>query len=103
MLSVQDGLPEDVEAVYVGCLPNEIDGHEQDVRRLPAALLQPKLIVPARLHPTQAADAAAALPILPQEVAQQLQRQFGCFPVFLGAELKENYYKRERCWGLGCL
>ena len=30
-----------------------------------------------------------------QEVAQQLQAQFGCYPVFLGAELKNNYYKSE--------
>lgn len=26
------GLPEDMEAVYVGCLPVEIEGHEQEVR-----------------------------------------------------------------------
>jgi len=30
-----------------------------------------------------------------QEVAQQLQTQFNCYPVFLGAELKNNYYKSE--------
>lgn len=30
-----------------------------------------------------------------QEVAQQLQTQFNCFPVFLGAELKNNYYKSK--------
>lgn len=26
-----EGLPEDTEAVYVGCLPVEVEGHEQDV------------------------------------------------------------------------
>jgi hypothetical protein len=30
-----------------------------------------------------------------QEVAQQLMTQFKCHPVFLGAELKTNYYKSE--------
>lgn len=27
----REGLPEDTEAVYVGCLPVEVEGHEQDV------------------------------------------------------------------------
>eukprot|EP00887_Chlorella_sp_A99_P001749 scaffold19.g1749.t1 len=54
----RDGLPEDMESVYVGCLPVEIEGHEQD------------------------------------EVSQLLQKQFGCYPVFLGEELKDNYYKK---------
>lgn len=30
-----------------------------------------------------------------QEVSMQLQRQHNCYPVFLGAELKANYYKSE--------
>jgi trehalose 6-phosphate synthase/phosphatase len=53
----KEGLPDDVEAVYVGCLPVEVEGDEQE------------------------------------EVAQQLMTQFNCHPVFLGAELKNNYYK----------
>ena len=53
----REGLPEEMEAVYVGCLPSELDINEQE------------------------------------EVSQQLQRQFNCYPVFLGTELKENYYK----------
>ena len=36
-----------------------------------------------------------------QEVSQQLQKQFGCYPVFLGAELKDNYYKSELTRGEG--
>lgn len=28
----KEGLPEDMEAVYVGCLPVEVDGSEQEVR-----------------------------------------------------------------------
>ena len=28
----KEGLPEDMEAVYVGCLPVEVEGHEQEVR-----------------------------------------------------------------------
>lgn len=27
----REGLPEDMEAVYVGCLPMEVDGADQDV------------------------------------------------------------------------
>ncbi|KAG7667504.1 hypothetical protein KSW81_001205 [Nannochloris sp. 'desiccata'] len=54
----KEGLPDEVEAVYVGCLPVEVEGHEQE------------------------------------EVAQQLMTQFNCHPVFLGAELKNNYYKK---------
>lgn len=53
----KEGLPDDMEAVYVGCLPVEVEGSEQE------------------------------------EVSQQLQKQFNCHPVFLGAELKNNYYK----------
>jgi hypothetical protein len=49
-----------MEAVYVGCLPVEVEGHEQE------------------------------------EVSQQLQTQFNCYPVFLGAELKNNYYKSKK-------
>jgi hypothetical protein len=38
-----------------------------------------------------------------QEVAHQLMTQFQCYPVFLGTELKENYYKSgwEHCAALG--
>ena len=35
-----------------------------------------------------------------QEVSQQLQAQFNCHPVFLGAELKTNYYKSEKRYQL---
>lgn len=58
IVQAREGLPDDMKAVYVGCLPNEVDPMEQD------------------------------------EVASMLQKQFGCYPVFLGAELKENYYKK---------
>jgi trehalose 6-phosphate synthase/phosphatase len=34
-----------------------------------------------------------------QEVSQQLLSEFNCHPVFLGADLKTNYYKREHCLG----
>jgi len=54
----REGLPDDMDAVYVGCLSSEVDVAEQE------------------------------------EVSQQLQRQFNCYPVFLGSELKENYYKK---------
>lgn len=27
----KEGLPDDMDAVYVGCLPIEVEGHEQDV------------------------------------------------------------------------
>ena len=27
----KEGLPDDMEAAYVGCLPVEVEGHEQDV------------------------------------------------------------------------
>lgn len=53
----REGLPEEMGAVYVGCLSTEIDVAEQE------------------------------------EVSQVLQKQFNCYPVFLGSELKENYYK----------
>ncbi|KAL4451713.1 hypothetical protein ABPG75_007375 [Micractinium tetrahymenae] len=58
VLQAREGLPDDMEAVYVGCLPVEIEGREQE------------------------------------EVTQQLMSEFNCHPVFLGAELKNNYYKR---------
>ncbi|KAI7839449.1 hypothetical protein COHA_006850 [Chlorella ohadii] len=58
VLQAKGGLPDDMEAVYVGCLPVEIEGHEQE------------------------------------EVTQQLMTDFNCYPVFLGAELKNNYYKK---------
>ncbi len=35
---------------------------------------------------------------LVQMVALELYANFNCFPVFLGAELKERYYKGERLW-----
>ena len=38
---------------------------------------------------------ASHLPHL-QEVTQQLMSEFNCHPVFLGTELKNNYYKREQ-------
>lgn len=31
VLQAKEGLPEEMEAVYVGCLPVEIEGHEQEV------------------------------------------------------------------------
>lgn len=54
----KEGLPEDMEALYVGCLPVEVDPQDQD------------------------------------EVSLQLQKQHNCFPVFLGTELKTNYYRK---------
>ena len=33
-----------------------------------------------------------------QMVALELYANFNCFPVFLGAELKERYYKGEYSW-----
>ncbi|GAB4813526.1 hypothetical protein N2152v2_000572 [Parachlorella kessleri] len=54
----KEGLPDDMDAVYVGCLPVEVDSNEQE------------------------------------EVATQLQRQHNCYPVFLGTELKTNYYRK---------
>ena len=32
VLQAKGGLPDDMEALYVGCLPVEIEGHEQEVR-----------------------------------------------------------------------
>lgn len=32
-------------------------------------------------------------------MTQQLVSEFNCHPVFLGTELKNNYYKSERSWG----
>ena len=38
-----------------------------------------------------------------QMVALELYANFNCFPVFLGAELKERYYKGDcLCYGLHC-
>ena len=31
ILQAREGLPDDMDAVYVGCLPVEVEGHEQDV------------------------------------------------------------------------
>jgi hypothetical protein len=31
VLQAKEGLPEEMDAVYVGCLPVEIEGHEQEV------------------------------------------------------------------------
>ena len=31
VLQAKEGLPDDMDAVYVGCLPVEIEGHEQEV------------------------------------------------------------------------
>lgn len=31
IIQAKEGLPEEMEAVYVGCLPVEVEGHEQDV------------------------------------------------------------------------
>lgn len=58
VIQAREGLLEDQEAVYVGSLPVEVEGAEQD------------------------------------EVAIQLQKQFGCYPVFLGSELKTNFYRK---------
>ncbi|EFN55842.1 hypothetical protein CHLNCDRAFT_57750 [Chlorella variabilis] len=58
VLQAKEGLPDDMDAVYVGCLPVEIEGHEQE------------------------------------DVTQQLMSEFNCHPVFLGAELKTNFYKK---------
>ena len=33
-----------------------------------------------------------------QMVALELYANFNCFPVFLGADLKERYYKGEGLW-----
>lgn len=32
VLQAKEGLPDDMDAVYVGCLPMEIEGREQEVR-----------------------------------------------------------------------
>ena len=58
IVQAREGLPDDMQAIFVGCLPNEVDPIEQD------------------------------------EVALMLQKQHNCYPVFLGAELKENFYKK---------
>ncbi|KAI3437768.1 hypothetical protein D9Q98_000215 [Chlorella vulgaris] len=57
VLQAKEGL-EEMDAVYVGCLPVEIEGHEQE------------------------------------DVMQHLIDEFNCHPVFLGAELKTNFYKK---------
>jgi hypothetical protein len=36
-----------------------------------------------------------------QEVTQQLLAEFNCHPVFLGTELKTNFYKSEQLGTLG--
>jgi hypothetical protein len=43
----------------------------------------------------QPADDAQRLSVVLQEVSMQLQKQHSCYPVFLGAELKGNYYRSE--------
>ncbi|CAL5223978.1 g6589 [Coccomyxa viridis] len=62
----QDGI-EDLDIMYVGCLPVELDPDDQD------------------------------------EAALELYTQFNCCVVFLGAELKEKYYKgfcKQQLWPL---
>lgn len=45
-----------------------------------------------RPHPRRTPSCARCV-VLPQEVSTQLMKQYNCYPVFLGAELKANYYK----------
>jgi trehalose-6-phosphate synthase len=115
-----EGLPEEMEPVYVGCLSVEVEGAEQEVRGgwMGAGLLgslgcfwlgSGACVVAWRLHdskpkPNPLADPPTdhapppithpPPPALTQEVSAQLQAQFGCFPVFLGAELKHAFYRR---------
>lgn len=58
LVQANEAIPEDMQPIYVGCLPTEVSPEEQD------------------------------------EVAMQLQKQHNCYPVFLGEELKENFYKK---------
>ena len=46
-------------------------------------------------RPRQMITARCTLTCSLQEVTQQLMTDFNCYPVFLGAELKNNYYKSE--------
>ena len=137
VLQAKEGLPEDMDAVYVGCLPVEIEGHEQEVGLLGlpcgpatwqgqgggaggacspmqqqhgrctggagAAGGGPAPPLPAPFDRSKNAAGPACLPALRgvlscvlQEVTQQLLAEFNCHPVFLGTELKTNFYKSER-------
>lgn len=110
VMQAKGGLPEDMEAIYVGCLPVEIEGHEQEVRRRAMGGAARWSGVQAgwragrgRLSNLEVADTCASFPPsrpLPlccqvQDVTQQLMADFNCYPVFLGTELKTNYYKSE--------
>ena len=44
---------------------------------------------------------ACLCPCVLQEVTQQLLAEFNCHPVFLGTELKTNFYKSEQLGTLG--
>ncbi len=83
----KEGLPDDMEPVYVGCLPVEVEGHEQEVRELRWSC--------SGCNPTNDTELDVQIMYFSlQEVAQQLMTQFNCYPVFLGEELKTNYYKK---------
>lgn len=81
MLVGQDGL-EDMEVLYVGCLPVEIEGRDQEVLAFISSLEMLD-------EDATASEYSMAL----QMVALELMTQFNCCPVFLGKELKEQFYK----------
>ncbi|KAK9815725.1 hypothetical protein WJX72_008591 [[Myrmecia] bisecta] len=63
----QEGVSDDYETLFVGCLPVEVDFKEQDA------------------------------------ITQYLVKEFKCFPVYLGDDLKEKYYKgfcKQQLWPL---
>ena len=113
VLQAKGGLPDDMEALYVGCLPVEIEGHEQEVGAAWAACWgcsagheEQRAVHRAAARrrgwaavspPSgdQMITARCTLTCSLQEVTQQLMTDFNCYPVFLGAELKNNYYKSE--------
>ena len=108
--------------MYVGCLPVELDPDEQDVRD--ASLLLAKLMSHCLLPgpctcrvlicsasmscmhacSTQTSTARCQVgwwnvfpDVAVQEAALELYTQFNCCVVFLGADLKERYYKGTQC------
>ena len=59
---------------------------------------QLSLLHPRRGIGSNCKSPAETQPKLVQMVALELYANFNCFPVFLGADLKERYYKGERLW-----
>ena len=76
--------------LYVGCLPVEIEPAEQEV---PHYLYGRVWLVSKIPHDVYMCHTDFCTILREQNISLELMTEHNCYPVFLGAELKQRYYR----------